>query len=122
MKNKKFAIAALAALAIPSTALAAQPTDPGSQGQAHKASAPGQACKGQSKKKAEGQKKTAFAICVSGYKKQAAAEQKAAEEGTKAPNPAETCKGQSKKKAEGQKKSPYAACVVGAARAHNDAS
>jgi hypothetical protein len=83
--------------------------------------APGQACKGQSKKKAEGQKKSAFAACVSGYKKQTAAENKAEMRGKDAPNPARTCAAQPKKKAEGQKKSLFAACVSGAKKAEKAA-
>lgn len=86
--------------------------------------APGQACKGQSKKKAEGQTKSPFAACVSGYKKQLKAAEKA--EKTKstvdeAPSPAQTCANEPKKKAEGQKKSLYSACVSGAKKAEKAA-
>src|SRR6476661_742684 len=76
MKTKTIAAAAtIAALAMPAAAGATKPADAGS---AKNQNAPGQACKAQSKKKAEGQKKSAFAACVSGFKKQQAAEQKAA--------------------------------------------
>ena len=119
MKIKTIATAAtVAALAIPASAGAAKPADTTS---AKNQNAPGQACKAQSKKKVEGQKKSAFAACVSGFKKQAAAEEQAKTTSTKAPTPAETCKNESKKKVAGQKKSAFAACVVGAARADKQA-
>ena len=121
MKIKTIATAAtVAALAIPASAGAAKPASTESA-KAKNQNAPGQACKTQSKKKAEGQTKSAFAACVSGFKKQQAAEQKAATTETKAPTPAETCKAESKKKVAGQKKSAYAACVVGAAQAEKQA-
>ena len=86
--------------------------------------APGQACKAESKKKAEGQTKSPFAACVSGYKKQLKAAEKVEKTKTtedKAPNPAQTCANEPKKKAEGQKKSLYAACVSGAKKAEKAA-
>jgi hypothetical protein len=86
--------------------------------------APGQACKTFTKKKAEGQTKSAFAACVSGYKKQLKAAEKAEKTKStedKAPNPAQTCANEPKKKAEGQKKSLYSACVSGAKKAEKAA-
>ena len=119
MKTKMIIATAVASLAIPASAGAAKPDT--TSAKAKNQNAPGQACKAESKKKAEGQTKSAFATCVSGFKKQQAAEQKAAEAQTEAKNPAQTCKGESKKKVAGQKKSAYAACVVGAAQAHKQA-
>jgi hypothetical protein len=118
MTTKTLAATALAILAVPATAGAAKPAD--QPVKAKNQNAPGQACKAEPKTKAAGQTKTAFAICVSGFKKQQAAEQKAAETSTKAPSPATTCKGQPKKKVAGQKKSAFASCVSGAAQARND--
>ena len=110
------ALVAAAALALPSTALAQEePTT-----EKGKATAPGQLCKAESKKKVEGQKKSAFAMCVSGAKKvQAEAEETSVAKATKTA-PGQFCKGQSKKKAEGQKKSAFASCVTGAAKAQKD--
>ena len=110
------AFAVAAALALPSAAFAQEePTT--EQG---KATAPGQLCKAESKKKVEGQKKSAFAACVSGAKKvQATAERTSVAKATKTA-PGQFCKGQSKKKVEGQEKSAFAACVTGAAKAQKD--
>ena len=110
------AFAVAAALALPSAAFA-QDAPTTEQG---KATAPGQLCKAESKKKVEGQKKSAFAACVSGAKKvQATAERTSVAKATKTA-PGQFCKGQSKKKAEGQEKSAFAACVTGAAKAQKD--
>ena len=88
---------------------------------------PAKLCKSASKKKVEGQKKSAFAACVSGAKKaqtEIKANQERQAEGeqpkpTKAPG--QLCKGMSKKKAEGQKKSAFAMCVKGVNTARQQA-
>ena len=110
------ALVAAAALALPSTALAQEePTTENG-----KATAPGQLCKAESKKKTEGQKKSDFAICVTGAKKvQAKAERTSVKQATKM-SPGQFCKGQSKKKLDGQDKSDFATCVTGAAKAQKD--
>ena len=111
------ALTVAAALAFPAAAFTQGETPAPEQG---KATAPGQLCKGQSKKKVEGQKKSAFAMCVVGAKKvQAKAETTSVSAATKTA-PGQFCKGQSKKKAEGQTKSAFASCVTGAAKAQKD--
>ena len=79
-----------------------------------KATAPGQLCKNESKKKTmKGKGKSPFAACVVGVKRaQRETETKTA--------PAKLCKDQSKKKSSIDKKSPFAACVSGAAKAQNE--
>ena len=110
------ALVAVAALALPSAAFA-QDAPTSEHG---KATAPGQLCKAESKKKAEGQKKSAFAACVSGAKKvQAKAEATSVAKATKTA-PGQFCKAESKKKVEGQEKSAFASCVTGAAKAQKD--
>jgi len=75
--------------------------------------APGQYCKGQSKKKQPGQKKTPFAQCVSAVAK--------AQRSLRT-TPRQACRTLSKKKARGQKAkgTPFSICVKGAARAQRD--
>lgn len=93
-------------------------TTSASSQEARSTTAPGQACRNESRKKVAGQRKTAFATCVSGFKRQQVEQARPAGERK---NPAETCAGERKKKAEGQKKSPYASCVSGAAKAQQAA-
>ena len=114
--SKTTGVLVAAALALPGAAFAQdEPTT--DQG---KATAPGQLCKAESKKKVEGQKKSAFAACVSGAKKvQATAERTSVAKATKTA-PGQFCKAESRKKAEGQTKSAFAACVTGAAKAQKD--
>ena len=110
------AFAVAAALALPSAAFAQdEPTT--EQG---KATAPGQLCKAESKKKTEGQKKSDFAVCVTGAKRvQAKAERTSVAKATKTA-PGQFCKSFSRKKLEGQDKSDFATCVTGAAKAQKD--
>jgi hypothetical protein len=88
-------------------AVAQKPEDKPAKGD-NNAAAPGQYCKaaGASKKKVEGQKKSAFAECVTGQAK--------LREGEGEVSPREACKSAAKKKAEGQKKSSFATCVKAA--------
>lgn len=110
------AFAAAAALALPTAALAQEDPAP-EQG---KATAPGQLCKAESKKKTEGQKKSDFAICVTGAARvQARAENTSVKKATKTA-PGQFCKSFSRKKREGQDKSDFATCVTGAAKAQKD--
>lgn len=114
--SKTTGVLVAAALALPGAAFAQdEPTTENG-----KATAPGQLCKNESKKKTEGQKKSDFAVCVSGAKKvQAKAERTSVAKATKTA-PGQFCKGQSKKKLEGQDKSDFATCVTGAAKAQKD--
>ena len=88
-------------------AVAQQPEDTPAKGEKN-AAAPGQYCKaaGASKKKVEGQKKSAFAECVTGQAK--------LRNGEGEVTAREACKDAAKKKAEGQKKSSFATCVKAA--------
>ena len=97
---------------------------PGTQHAHGKATAPGQLCKNESKKKTmHGKGQSPFAACVVGVKRAqaeiAAQQDKPAEEQTHT-SPAKLCKDRSRKKAATDRKSPYAACVSGAAKAQND--
>jgi hypothetical protein len=93
-------------------AFAQKPEDKPAKGEKNMA-APGQYCKaaGAAKKKVEGQKKSAFAECVTG---QAKLRQSADDEGEPTISPRQACKDAAKKKAEGQKKSSFATCVKAA--------
>ncbi len=111
--------AALALVATP--ALGAPPAELPSQAQGQgqgQSTAPGQVCKSESRKKAEGQTKSAFAACVVGAKRanrEARAEADDPEATSTAPG--RLCKDQSRKKVKGQAKSAFASCVTGAAKA-----
>jgi len=113
--------AALTLLAVP--AFAAPPEGAGKgagkpQTAGKSATAPGQVCKNQSRKKVEGQAKSAFAACVVGAaraNREARAERNDPEATSTAPG--RVCKDQSRKKVEGQAKSAFASCVTGAAKA-----
>jgi hypothetical protein len=123
--------ASAAALALIATPAFAAPGGQGMGGENAQGkgqlTSPAKLCKSASKKKVEGQKKSAFAACVSGAKK-AQAEVKAAKQAeaegsqpkpTKAPG--QLCKGMSKKKVEGQNKSAFAMCVKGVNTARQQA-
>ena len=111
------ALTVAAALALPSAAFAQTEQPAPEQG---KATAPGQLCKAESKKKTEGQKKSDFAVCVTGAKRvQAKAERTSVAKATKTA-PGQFCKSFSRKKLEGQDKSDFATCVTGAAKAQRD--
>ena len=111
------ALTVAAALALPSAAFAQTEQPAPEQG---KATAPGQLCKAESKKKTEGQKKSDFAVCVTGARKvQAKAERTSVKQATRTA-PGQFCKGQNKKKLEGQDKSDFATCVTGAAKAQKE--
>jgi hypothetical protein len=85
-----------------------------------KASAPGQVCRNESRKKTNhGKGKSPFAACVVGVKR--AEREAAAKSQSKSHTaPAKLCKDQSHKKDGNDRKSPFAACVSGAAKAQND--
>jgi hypothetical protein len=78
---------------------------------AKKAKAYGTYCKGESKKRDDGRKGTAFSRCVTAMARLGSG---------KTSNPARACKGLSKKHVEGEKGTPYSRCVRAAAklRAH----
>jgi hypothetical protein len=73
--------------------------------------APGKYCKGESKKKRAGQKKSDFALCVNRIAKLNKNNDLTA---------AQVCKGMDKKKHHGQKRSAYSLCISGAKKAKND--
>jgi hypothetical protein len=116
--------AAGAGLALPFAAFADKPADTpgtGPKGPATtttttttpdgKAKAPGQYCKGQSKKHVKGQKGTPFSQCVTALNK--------IDKGQTS-SPAKACKGLSKTHVKGQKGTPYSRCVVAAAQLLGD--
>lgn len=116
--------AALALVATPAMGAApaergSPPPERGSQAQGKGLStAPGQVCKGQSRKKAEGQAKSAFAACVLGAKRaNREARAQAGDPEATSTAPGRLCRDQSRKKVKGQRKSAFAACVTGAAKA-----
>ena len=78
-----------------------------------KAKAYGKFCQDQSKKKAEGQKKSDFAKCVNAMAKAAKSEQTTARE---------ACKALSKKHVKGEKGTPFSRCRVGVAQMRKEES
>ena len=121
LKTKTTTAAAIAALALPAAAFAADQPATGKSTDHGKATAPGQICKNESRKKTmHGKGKSPFAACVVGVKRAQreaeANEVKAAEEQSTTAPP-KLCKDQSKKKSATDKKTPFAACVSGAAKA-----
>lgn len=117
MRKTAAVAAALSLMAAPAFAQEAQP-DRG------KSTAPGQICKGESKKKTNrGKGKSAFAACVSGVKKanaQSERNEQRAAKGQKSlsVSPGRLCRTESRKKSSSDKKSPFAACVKGATEAN----
>src|SRR4051812_30416993 len=83
-----------------------------------RATAPGQMCRTESRKKTNhGKGKSPFAACVIGAKR---AQTQAAQSPKKHTAPGQFCKDQSRKKSATDKKSPFAACVTGAAKAQKE--
>ena len=127
MSVKSTIAAATTAAALVATPAFAGGTPPTGEPQGKgKATAPGQLCKNESKKKTmKGKGKSPFAACVVGVKRaqreiHAESTTPAAEQEHTAP--AKLCKDQSKKKSSTDKKSPFAACVSGAAKAQREDS
>ena len=120
---------ALSLAAAPAIALPPQASDKAQQGgqsQEHKPATPGphastpakakaygKFCQDQSKKKAEGQKKSDFAKCVTAMAKAANDESKTARE---------ACKSMSKKHTKGEKGTPFSRCRVGVAQMRTEDS
>jgi hypothetical protein len=103
MKLSITAIILSGALALAATpALAAPPSN---------AKAYGKYCQNQSKKKAEGAKKSDFAMCVNAMAKAAKSEET---------SPKEACSSMSKKHVKGEKGTAYSRCVVAAAKLKRD--
>jgi hypothetical protein len=103
-------------------ALADRPVHPGHAQATGKASAPGQLCRNESRKKTNhGRGKSPFAACVIGA---ARAQHDAATKpaGAAKTAPGVLCRDQSRKKAATDAKSPFAACVTGAAKAQKQQS
>jgi hypothetical protein len=100
---------------------AASHTAPGQASATHgTATAPGQLCKRESRKKTNhGKGKSAFAACVVGVNRARANAKRAQQTGTTPKAPGRLCKDQSRKKAASDRKSPFAACVTGAAKAQH---
>ena len=80
-------------------------------GTAHKLAAPGQYCKGESKKKAEGQERSDFSTCVRAQAKLRS---------DKTDSPREACKGADKKHVKGEKGTAFSRCVSAGARLLKD--
>ncbi len=131
MKTLSKSAASAAAIALIATPAFAAPGGQGKGGENAQGkgqlTAPAKLCKAEPKKKAEGQKKSAFATCVSGAKK--AQKQVAvtpegvveAEQPKPTKAPGQICKTSPKKKAPGQKKSLFASCVKGVNTARQQA-
>src|ERR1700752_2961317 len=92
------ALALAGVLAFSAVAGAAPPTN---------AKAYGKYCQDQSKKKAEGQKKSDFATCVNAMAKAAHSDSKTARQ---------ACKAMDKKHTKGEKGTPFSRCRVGVAQ------
>ena len=109
MRRTITAIALASALAFSGAAASADPPakHEGQTKQQTKAKAYGKFCQDQSKKKAEGQKKSDFAKCVNAMAHAAKDEQITARE---------ACKSLSKKHVKGEKGTPYSRCRVGVAQ------
>lgn len=115
MRLKTTAVSLTAAAAMLTTPALAAPQPHEARG---KATAPGQLCKSQSRKKTNhGKGKSPFAACVIGAKRAKA--ELATKTSTKTA-PGQLCKDQSRKKSATDKKSPFAACVTGAAKAQRE--
>jgi len=115
MRLKTTALSVTVAAAMLTTPALAAPNPPTAHG---KATAPGQLCKSQSKKKTnKGMGKSPFAACVIGAK---LAQAELAKTTPTKTAPGQLCKALSKKKSAADKKSAFAACVTGAAKAQNE--
>jgi hypothetical protein len=116
-------VAALAIAATPAFADKPVGTPGAAKPQAHatgKASAPGQLCKGQSRKKTNhGKGKSPFAACVIGVKRAEADAEHARQTGEDRKAPGRLCRDMSHKKGPADAKSPFAACVTGAAKSQH---
>lgn len=80
-------------------------------GTAHKLAAPGQFCKGESKKKAEGQERSDFSTCVRAQAKLRSG---------KTDSPRAACKGADKKHVKGEKGTAFSRCVSAGAKLLKD--
>ena len=101
------AIAIAGALAFAGVASAAPPAGKQDKSPPSQAKAYGKFCQDQSKKKAEGQKKSDFATCVTAMAKADKDESLTARE---------ACKALSKKHTKGEKGTPFSRCRVGVAQ------
>ncbi len=90
---------------------AGTPDGTNNPGAKRKAAAPGIYCKGESKKKAEGQQRSDFSTCV-----QAQAKLRSGTRGS----PREACKDADKKHVEGEKGTAFSRCVSAAAKLLKD--
>lgn len=109
MKKIALTVLATAALLAPAAPAMAGSHPDQAQGpkQVSKAKAYGKYCKGQSKKRTEGEKGTAFSRCVTAMARADRNENLGARE---------ACKTLSKKRVEGTKGTPFSRCVVGVAQ------
>ena len=76
-----------------------------------KLAAPGQYCKGESKKKAEGQERSDFSTCVRAQAKLRS---------DRTDSPREACKGSDKKHVKGEKGTAFSRCVAAGAKLLRD--
>lgn len=101
--------AGFALCASPAFAAGGPPQD--NPGSAHKLAAPGVYCKAESKKKAEGQKRSDFSTCVTAQAKLRS---------NKTDSPREACKGADKHHVKGEKGTAFSRCVAAGAKLLND--
>ncbi len=87
------------------------PTAENNRGTARKLAAPGRYCKDASKKRVQGEKHSAFSVCVKAQSRL---------RGGKADSPREACKGASKKRVKGEKGTAFSSCVKAAAKLLKD--
>src|SRR5215212_468356 len=111
--SRTASIAAAFALCAAPAFAAGQPnehstTNPGAT---HKLAAPGQYCKAESKKKAEGQTRSDFSTCVRAQAKLRSG---------KTDSPREACKGADKKHVKGEKGTAFSRCVSAGAKLLKD--
>ena len=109
MKLTKTALATAALALCASPAFAGGP--PNNPGSAHHLAAPGVYCKSESKKKAEGQKRSDFSTCVVAQAKLRS---------NKTDSPREACKGADKHHVKGEKGTAFSRCVAAGAKLLKD--
>ena len=87
------------------------PTGESNPGTAHRLAAPGRYCKDASKQRVEGEKGTAFSVCVKAQARLRSGQTS---------SPREACKDASKQRAEGAKGTAFSACVKAGAKLLKD--
>ena len=117
IKNAAALTAAMAMMATPAFAAGPPAGTPNhnnstsNPGTAHKLAAPGQFCKGESKRKSEGQERSDFSTCVRAQAKL---------RGNKTDSPRQACKGADKKHVKGERGTAFSRCVSAGAKLLKD--